>query len=426
MTIAALLFCLQASADLAEDLRTAIALPTPDERRAAALELARRDVELEAWLAAARGFGMFEETSPGMRTETVPLWVGEAELEDTQLTLYVPAIYDPATPAPLLLALHWTGGSGRSLHQMWSAVAEELGLLILSPSDPGANVGYTFSPRERLATLEALRWMRQRFNVDENRVFATGISRGGHLAWDLALRHPDILAAMAPMIGGPRIQVAGGENNVRYMENVVGLPIRDLQGSNDDPILVFNLRLAFERLEGWDAPDARLIEFPELGHSYDPRVVDWRAFWGGAVRDPVPERVVRCTAREGEGRAFWVDVLAVTDEVADEFMPEVKKSRWEKMDRFERLAYVQGEADERTARLEATLTPSGRIKVVAKRVEKFRLLLTEEMAPKREVLVSYNRKTIRRRKELSKEVLLLEFVERFDRTFLPVIEVKVP
>ena len=68
-------------------------------------------------------------------------------------------------------------------------------------------------------------------------VFVTGISRGGHLTWDLALRHPDLWAGCIPMIGGPRITMQNGQNNLRYLDNVVHLPIRDLQGSGDHPLL---------------------------------------------------------------------------------------------------------------------------------------------------------------------------------------------
>ena len=55
-----------------------------------------------------------------------------------------------------------------------------------------------------------------------------------------------------------------------------------------------------------------------------------------------------------------------------------------------------------------------------------RVLYDDAMLPKREALVTLNRASVRRRVERSAEVLLLEFVERFDRTFLPVFQVVVP
>ncbi|MEM7307423.1 MAG: hypothetical protein AAF682_12170 [Planctomycetota bacterium] len=418
-----------AAGDPAADLRAAVLLPTPAERRRAARELAARDdVTLERWLELCRSFGTFDPPPPGESSTTVELWTGAEPIatERTEIFVYVPPTYDPAQPAPLLLQLHYTSGSGAGGHRAWQAVADRMGMLVVSPSEPGANVGYTFTERERQATLSALRWARLRYNVDENRVFATGVSRGGHLAWDLALRHPDRFAGIAPMIGGPRIALDRGENNIRYLENVVPLAIRDLQGSGDDPVLVHNLRLCFERLAKWKAPDAELIEFPELGHSFQLDAVDWLAFWQSCERDATPERVVRTYARPGEGRAFWVEVLAAEDGVEETFTPRVNKTAWERLDRFERLRYVQKRADERTGRLEATRSPS-RVKLKGDRVKRARVLFSEETLPaKRDALVQWNRKTIRKRVERETEVLLVEFVERFDRTFLPVFEVTVP
>ena len=428
--MALLALLLTAATDPAGELRAAVRLPTPAERRTAALELAaREDVPLERWLELCAGFGAFDRPPPGESAQRVPLWTGEpgAPFEETELFVYVPPSYDPAEPAPLLLQLHYTGGSGRGGHRVWQSVADELGMLVLSPSEPGENVGYTFTARERRATLSALRWARLRYNVDENRIFATGVSRGGHLSWDLALRFPGTFAGLAPMIGGPRIALDRAENNIRYLENVVGLPIRDLQGSGDDPVMVHNLRLCFERLAEWKAPDARLIEFPELGHWYRHDAVDWLAFWSSCRRDPLPAEVVRSYARPDEGRAFWVEVLGADPEQVEEtFVPEVKPSTWERLDRFGRLRYVQQQADERTARLEATRGKT-RVKLQGEHVTSARVLYSEQMLPpKRDALVQWNRKTVRRRVERDAEVLLLEFVERFDRTFLPVFEVTVP
>lgn len=38
-------------------------------------------------------------------------------------------------------------------------------------------------------------------NVDPNRIYLTGLSRGGHGTWGVAKRHPDKLAAIAPIAG---------------------------------------------------------------------------------------------------------------------------------------------------------------------------------------------------------------------------------
>lgn len=207
------------------ELEGIVDLPTADDRQKASLALSRRkDISLDEWLRAMRGFGTFTEQRPGVQRHVVPLNV-LGEVEDTELFIYVPRSYDPGAPAPLLLMGHGSSSSGRGQHSMWQDAAEQLGMLVLSPSEASENRGWGFTARERGSALAALRWARRQLNVDENRIFCSGISRGGHMTWDLALRHPDLFAAIAPMVGGPRLSIAGGQSNLRYMENLVHLPI---------------------------------------------------------------------------------------------------------------------------------------------------------------------------------------------------------
>src|SRR6185436_14221354 len=222
-------------------------------------------------------------------------------------------------PAPLLLAFHGTGGDGAGMASMWSGIARDAGVVVLAPSEAGPNDGYHFSERERLAALAALRWIRRRANVDENRIFATGVSRGGHLTWDLALRFPDLFAGVAPMIGSPRIAIQDGQNNMRYLENVSALPIRDLQGAKDNAAMVFCVQLAFEKLVKLGAKDAQLVLQPDEGHSFDMKAIDWKAFFAAARRDPRPARVVRSAARDREGRTAWVEIEGYAPSVDEVF-----------------------------------------------------------------------------------------------------------
>ena len=256
--------------DPVAELARLVDLPTPAERRRAADALALRgDVDVDAWLAAMRAFAPAgPPDQPEVVQESTELWNGD-RLEQVELHAYVPQDLDPTKPAPLLLMSHGTGGSGRGQHRFWRGTADALGMIVVAPSESGPNEGYAYSERERQIALASIRWARRRFDVDEDRVFLTGISRGGHLTWDLALRYPDLCAAIAPMIGGPRLNIGDGQNNLRYLENVVHLPIRDLQGSQDHPLLLFNLHLAFEKLDALKAADAKLIEFPERGHSFE-------------------------------------------------------------------------------------------------------------------------------------------------------------
>lgn len=415
------------SVQLAADLQALVRLETPTKRQAKARALARRSgVAIEDWQDAMRAFGDFVEPEYGTRVEQVRLQVGDA-VEETRMDLHVPNSYDVERPAPLLLAFHGTGGDGSYMVKLWSEVADQLGMIVVAPGEAGDNSGYAFSERERLAALAALRWARLRYNVDEDRIFATGVSRGGHLSWDLALRHPGLLAAIAPMIGSPRVQPRQGQNNIRYLRNVLDLPIRDLQGVGDDPGMIFNLKFVFERLEELGAEDAQLYLQEGLGHSFRFGEVDWLSFFKESKRNPIPTKLHRAVARPGEGRSYWVEVLETKKPVLEDF--EVPMSaRWRKADSEEQRVIIQEVADSKTGHVDVELTGPLRYEVKAsKGIAELRLLIPQRAFIEGKYLeVKYNGKRIRRKPVASKEVLLLEFAERFDRRFLPVAEISVP
>jgi predicted esterase len=415
-------------------LESAVDLPEPAARRAAALALASGKsgttvlappLSVDEWLTLAKKFGAFEAVSPGTTGERVPLYVGSGT-EPGDVAVHVPKAYDPAKPTPLLLALHGAGSDGMSELSQWQAFADSFGLVVIAPTDLGKNLGYTFGESERLAGLSALRWARRRFDVDENRVYASGSSRGGHMTWDLALRLPDRFAAIAPFIGGPRWNLVGGQNNLRFVENLANVPIRDLQGMHDDSGLILNLRMTFARLKDFHAKDALLVEFPDLGHAYDWAKVDWAAFLGGSVRDPRPSRVVRMAVKPDAGRAFWVEVTRLSPDVAEQFQPTQPKE-WPGMTPEAQKKWLAHEADKRTGRLEVRMDAPGKFTATGTGVTAFRLLLDDSMLPaKGPVSVSWNGRAISKGFLRDPKVLLTEFVERFDRTFLPVVEVTVP
>ena len=228
------------------------------------------------------------------------------------------------------------------------------------------------------------------------------------------------------MIGGPRVTTVQGGNNFRYLENLVDVPIRDLQGSLDDPHLVANLRLGFERYKAWQAADAKLIEFPKLGHGFELEAVDWTKFLGDAKRDAAPARVVRRCSSPAEGRAGWVEVLAVDPAAVGEDVRPVQPGGWDRMEDDAKRRFVAIESERRTARLEVKRVAPGRFEAHGSGVKRFRLLLREEdLDGAKPVVVAWAGQSLTLPVARSKAVLLREFTDRFDRRFLPVAEVVV-
>jgi hypothetical protein len=97
------------------------------------------------------------------------------------------------------------------------------------------------------------------------------------------------------------------------------------------------------------------------------------------------------------------------------------------MSNAEKRVTLARAADRRTARLEVRMEQPGRFVAKSSGVRRFRLLLADGMfVPGERVTVVWNGRTRRKSAEPSKEVVLLDFAERFDRTYLPVVEVRIP
>lgn len=214
---------------LALRLQEAAWLPTRKERAAAAKGLAKdKAIKTSDWLEAIRGYASYPAAEVGIQDRILQL-ESEGKLVESALQIYVPAGYDPAEPTPLLILLHGSGGTGPGILQGWTRFAGENGYLLLAPTDPDSAQGYAFTERERDLGMAAMRWMRTRFHVDDDRIHLFGVSRGGHMAWDLGLRFPDRFASVNPAIGGPTWVINGGRNNLRLVENLHRMRMRDLQ-----------------------------------------------------------------------------------------------------------------------------------------------------------------------------------------------------
>ncbi len=420
-----------------ELLAWAVDRPAQAARAAAATELGKRtQIDLDAWRTAMEAFGPLDsDVEAGRRTLRVELFNEAAQAsEATELALSVPAGYDASAPAPLIVALHGAGGSGASMVSSWSSCAAELGALVLAPTDPGPNAGFSGEPRERGSVLAALRWMRRRFNVDENRVWLVGYSRGGHLAWDLAARRPGLFAGVSPQAGGPRIGSRTLYNNLRLAPNLIGERLHLVVGDRDDERLLFNVQLAQKALMRDRAGAGVRIEVVEgAGHVFDPFAGrDWPAWLAASVRDPWRKRVVLAAVLPEEASNRWLRIQAFTEEVVEDYQPVIQTRGRPITDQRRLKELVLESTLGKTARVEAEYQGPGRFRVEAFGAQRIVLLAQREQLNAlsggrwKPVTVKANGRSIKTKAEPSKAVLLTTFVERFDRTFLPEVAIDLP
>jgi polyhydroxybutyrate depolymerase len=162
--------------------------------------------------------------------------------------VHVPAKYDPARPAPLLVAMHGGGGNmdlqadDRYYGEITSSERE--GAIVVFPN------GSSRFPSGKLATWNAgeccagavrrgvddvgfiravVADAQSRWNIDRRRIYATGMSNGGMMAYRLACEAADIFAAIAPVAG------TDGTRECRPSRPVAVLHIH----AKDDPRVLF-------------------------------------------------------------------------------------------------------------------------------------------------------------------------------------------
>lgn len=144
--------------------------------------------------------------------------------------LYVPSNYDPAKEYPVVYVLHGAGQRAQSTDMLlkryqsatiW-AKDSEAGInecIVVSPQVVGEDgngwtqfmveydkVGEVENPYEfqdwSIAGHNLLQEIKKEYSVDENRIYATGLSMGGFGSFAVAVAYPDEFAAIVPVCGG--------------------------------------------------------------------------------------------------------------------------------------------------------------------------------------------------------------------------------
>jgi predicted peptidase len=104
-------------------------------------------------------------------------------------------------------------------------------------------------------------------NIDEKRIYLTGLSMGGWGAWNLAIAHPDMFAALVP--------IAGFVDRVPMLENckIGEIPTRIFHGLMDDVVDVNYSVTIYKKLKPC-AKDIELTIFDDANHDSWTRVYD--------------------------------------------------------------------------------------------------------------------------------------------------------
>jgi pimeloyl-ACP methyl ester carboxylesterase len=241
---------------------------------------------------------------------------------------YLPLTYDPKKKTPLVVYLHGYNGANPEYFNWWSAdkrhdpVSDKHGVIFIEPHGRGNTQYLGIGDRDVLKCIEMAK---QRFNVDEDRVYLVGASMGGFGTWNVATRHPGLFAAIAPIYGGGDYHVYTPKENLEQLsswetflldkssssaqlESLLNMPILVTHGDQDQSVNVDLSRYLVRMLQRWDY-DVRYIEVPGKGHTelglWD-QTIEWML---NHKRNAFPRHVRVRSADLQTASAYWVKVI---------------------------------------------------------------------------------------------------------------------
>lgn len=197
----------------------------------------------------------------------------EAQIPVTmRYLLFLPDNYDQREQWPLLLFLHGAGERGDDLELVKKhgppklvETQKDFPFVVISPQC------------ERNRRWNATRLtvlvddVVQKYNVDEDRIYVTGLSMGGFGTWALAAEQPERFAAIVPICGG------GEPLWARLLKEV---PVWAFHGAKDTVVPLERSEEMVDAVKNRGG-NARLTVYPEAGHdswteTYDnPELYEW-------------------------------------------------------------------------------------------------------------------------------------------------------
>lgn len=174
--------------------------------------------------------------------------------------VYLPKDYGKDLKAwPLMIFLHGAGERGHDLNWVKRhgppelvSKGEDLPFIILSPQCPKDKWWPDMTEHVMALIDEAV----ENYQIDENRIYLTGLSMGGYGTWMIASAYPERFAAIVPICGG------GQPHTARNLKNI---PIWAFHGAEDSvvPLLQSQEMVAAVNRAGGHA---KLTVYPKANH----------------------------------------------------------------------------------------------------------------------------------------------------------------
>jgi predicted esterase len=223
-----------------------------------------------------------------------------------------------------MLMLHGRGGDGPRMMAATSfgKFAADRNYILAAPTaqklskasegeDGGSDDVHWWCFKPGSSIFAALREIRRRYVVDDNRIIVTGYSMGGFGAQGTGFRYPDRFSAMVAFAGGlSRVEyaVTTGDPRLRpIVENGLMLPTYLLHGDKDETVPPTFDRLTRDQLKKFGAEHV-YVEVAGAGHGLDTRtlsgpIIKWLE---PRKRDPHPKKITFVSVDDYSASCYWI------------------------------------------------------------------------------------------------------------------------
>ncbi len=255
--------------------------------------------------------------------------------------IYIPEDYNSSVPYPLVIGLHGaTSTHVNFLKRIFGmnnkpGESDEEAIKYFRRFEPADFIVAALYGRGEINTyhgigetdvLDVLELMKKTYNIDENRIYLTGLLMGGDGTWSIGLHYPDIFAAIAPVCGptNPLVReikiiepydkkVVDLNSSINIAENALNLPVYIHHGDMDQTVKVKHSRDIVKRFKelGYYNKNVWYAEYPGVSHGSwihayrDARMFDW---FKNFRRNPYPKHVIYKTGNSKYNKAYWVRI----------------------------------------------------------------------------------------------------------------------
>lgn len=185
--------------------------------------------------------------------------------EERTFIVHPPSGYDGSVSIPMVIALHPLASTGRQMKDVTRLddVADREGFIAVFPE--GTDKRWNLSgilpdtPDDAGFISALIDYMLDRYAVDPSRVYLTGASNGALMAYEVACKSDDQIAAIAPVMGATMVEVTA-----MRCDASLPMPLLAIHGTADDTL-------------PWDGGVVQIGDLPPISMlSVDSAMAFWR------------------------------------------------------------------------------------------------------------------------------------------------------